>query len=576
MRRIWHSSFVYRIIITVSFGLLLPLTITLAVCFSAYQSMVMDNIKAVSKQQIAFLNNYIYSSFSAVHRTINVWMTNNQIKSYLKQDNASIDEKEYINQSLAQLCTFQDGFLNAYLFSTRHQYLYHAFEETSAPTYFDITSTDWLDSVKCVYDFHSNIYSVNNSLTIACTLPVRDSHNFEFLGYCMIKLSLQDIIESFHASEFPYGELFCVSKDNILVYSTQKSDTLPIDINILKKNEFQMIDDSVFWGSTVPNSDFTVYSVFPSSVLKVGNTMPFFAGAAIAGICIVVSLCFLILLLKYLMKPLKDFSAEMAMANPNKLTPVPISSELDEIGMMKQKYNDMILRINDMIENQYQFDLSLKEAQLNALRLQINPHFVNNTLQMIGTMAIEKDLFDIYELLSSFSKMFYYCLRFKKDIVELKDELEYLEDYIKIQHGRFPEKFHFSSSIDPQTKTLQIPKMSLQPIIENCFEHSFGQMHTLWEIEISSIYLGNHYDIIITDNGCGMTPLNLERLRKKLSDISYDSNIRSSSSIGMTNVNTRIKLLYGKEYGIHVNSAPNLGTEVRISLPAVSRGNSYD
>ncbi len=563
-----HLPFSKKIILIELLSLLLPLSLTLTLCYSTYSHMVINDMKSVSTQQSDFLAQYLDNAFLSINRNLSTWMSSENVRDYLEKDSFDESDLIYISNSLTSLCTFQSYYQNAYLYHAGQKQLYRAFSENSHVDSSDPDFQAWISSVKKIYTFQTGLYSFGQGSSIFCVIPVRSYGTHHFLGYCMIKLSLTLLTDAFSICNYPYGTLYCIDANGTILHTTNPSRELPVDYRqIATSNSFQTIDRYLVYRNIITQSSFSILSICPNAIHYIKGTVPFYVVIIISVVCIFLSLWISIALLRKLLYPIRSMAGAMAMADPNDLQPIPVTNTHDEIMILEETYNDMILRINDMVEAQYRSDIAVKDARLRALQLQINPHFVNNTLQMIGTLAAERDMMDIYDLLSSFSRMFYYCLKYKGDIVPFRDELNYLQDYITIQEGRFPGKFRFLIDIDERTKNLEVPKMSIQPLIENSFVHSFGNMHDGWIVRIHSHYHDSCYTIIIEDNGCGMSKETLQILRRRLQEINTDNPFHTHSSIGLQNVNTRIKLLYGINYGMKIESELSKGTVITLTLP---------
>lgn len=561
-------SFSTKIISTILVSILISILLTVIFLYRAYYSMVMNDAGSISRQQVDFLVNYISDSLRSTETSLSTWMNNNNVKAYLTQDSISAEDASALKNSLSDLCLDQPDFINAYLYSTKQQTLYHAFSETTSTDYSDITESEWVSTIIRSHEFRASLYTFGDNTALSCVIPIRNVNVNHFTGYCMGKISLHFFKDVFSFCDYPYGTLYLSDTSGNIIHSTNSKSEPPIELGeVTTSGDLQILDQNLVYCQSIPKSDFKVISICPNNIYSFANTNTFFVSLAISLLCIFVTLTITIFLLRRFLHPVRSLANTMALADPDRLEPVPFSGRQDEIGVLEEKYNDMIFRINDMLETQYRSDLAVKDAQLHALQLQINPHFVNNTLQMIGTLAVEHDMMDIYEMLSAFSRMFYYCLKFKKETVILNDELDYLRDYIEIQNGRFPDKLTFSSEIDPRCNSLEIPKMSLQPIIENSFAHSFTGVTRKWEIKIEAKYFETYYQVIITDNGCGMDEKTLSKIRGRLKNITYKDPFHPSDSIGLTNVNTRIKLLYGQEYDIKIESRRMMGCRVTLTLP---------
>lgn len=571
MKQRMPFTFSQKIIFTELISLLLPLTLILFLCYSSYTSMVLQDVKSVSRQQANFLSQYLSSSFMSTNHNLTVWMNNNHVRDYFESEDYDPKKLESLQEALIDLCTFESYYQNAYLYHAGSQQVCSAFSEGSDDD-IDYQSTEfqtWVSSVSKIYSFHIGLYPFGRDSSVFCIIPVRSYGSHHFLGYCMLKLSTTLIKDAFSICNYPYGNLYCIDANGNVLFSTDHSSTFPVDFALLPTSgNIQTLNHQFVYNDVVSRTDISVISICPDSIYTYNDTISFYSVMMVSIVFIIFCLLVSILLLKMFLHPIQFLAKTMKEADPNNLKTVPLTNSHDEIRILEETYNELILRIQKMVITQYQSNLAVKDARLRALQLQINPHFVNNTLQMIGTLAAEREMMDIYDLICAFSRTFHYCLKYKGDLVTFNDELNYLNDYIMIQEGRFPGKFKFLTMIDDRTKNLEIPKMSLQPLIENSFIHSFGCMNEQWEIQIRSGYYGSYYTIIIEDNGCGMDEEALQKLQRQLEEMNTDNPFHTHKSIGLKNVNIRIKLLYGSEYGIKIDSKLLMGTKIILILPA--------
>ncbi len=214
--------------------------------------------------------------------------------------------------------------------------------------------------------------------------------------------------------------------------------------------------------------------------------------------------------------------------------------------------------------------LSQKEAELNSLQNQINPHFLYNTLESIRGAALYHGIHEIASMSKSLSLLFRYSIS-ERVLVSVKEELQHLENYLSIQNFRFEDKFELQYNIPPELLNYKILKLTLQPLIENSIKHGLEMKLGKGTIKIEILSLESNIKIIISDDGLGIPPKKLEELNRSLtSDKSRytDESVRTGTGIGVMNVNSRIKLYFGEQYGLKFRDALS-GTTVEITLPAV-------
>ena len=244
-----------------------------------------------------------------------------------------------------------------------------------------------------------------------------------------------------------------------------------------------------------------------------------------------------------------------------------------------------ILKIADKsIEQEYSIRLLQRQAELDAMKSQINPHFLYNTLDTIRGYAMMENAQITGDMIEVLSRLFRYTVSRKKTEVTLSEEISILYDYIKIQEYRTNQRIIViqNTAAEVDTDHYRIPRMVLQPLVENAVLH--GSVGITHDFTITlSIYPTNYYLVIsVKDNGCGMTPEVLAAQIRKLSDNSHDAGKNGSgtqkpdgssgkgSGVALSNINQRIKIIYGEQYGLRAYSVYGEGSEFQLLLPLCS------
>lgn len=214
--------------------------------------------------------------------------------------------------------------------------------------------------------------------------------------------------------------------------------------------------------------------------------------------------------------------------------------------------------------------LKQKEAELNSLQNQINPHFLYNTLESIRGAALYHGIHDIAAMSKALSLLFRYSIS-ERVLVSIKEEIQHLDNYMSIQNFRYENKFDLVYSIPPELYNCKILKLTLQPLIENSIRHGLEMKlgRGLIKVEILSLY--SNIKIQISDDGLGILPKKIEELNRALlkdENPVVAEGDRAGTGIGVRNVNSRIKLYFGEQYGLKFREAA-VGTVVEITLPAV-------
>jgi two-component system sensor histidine kinase YesM len=233
----------------------------------------------------------------------------------------------------------------------------------------------------------------------------------------------------------------------------------------------------------------------------------------------------------------------------------------------KQKMT--IEQFNKYIENATTLEVSKRQAQYRALQNQINPHFLYNTLESIRSEALMSGLNSVAVMCESLANYFRYTISNLNDIVTLEEELKNIQTYFFIQKYRFGDRLQLVIECEEKDKDIimecQIPKLTLQPIVENAIIHGIEQKIGAGIVTIRMMLTDRRLIINVIDNGVGMSEQTIEKINRQMND----NNVRSKGKggIAIANVNNRIKLLFGELFGVTVYSTQGVGTEVEITLP---------
>ncbi|WP_039832378.1 sensor histidine kinase [Paenibacillus sonchi] len=272
--------------------------------------------------------------------------------------------------------------------------------------------------------------------------------------------------------------------------------------------------------------------------------------------------------------PIKKLTESIRRIKLGKLQFDVDSERSDEVGVLGSAIKNMVDTIDNLIMRELRLELANKDNQLKALQAQINPHFIFNTLQSIGSVALHNKVPKIYELTSSLGLMMHYTMNTEESVVPLAKEIAHVEAYLELQKQRFKERLHCSIDIaEPSALELLVPKMILQPLVENCFKHGFETMQNA-EIEIKLESGEDGLTLSIRDNGLGITPENLERLKQRMKREASGGTV--GGSIGLINVISRLSLFFNDEAGVSIGQVQPSGFYVVIRIPQRKDGRLYE
>ena len=280
----------------------------------------------------------------------------------------------------------------------------------------------------------------------------------------------------------------------------------------------------------------------------------------IFGIFLVI--CFLMIL--YITYPLKKLLNKI---RKTKIGDYRIGSkepeQLDDVSDIVNSFDYMFKRVEDLVnivieEQKYENDLKYE-----ALRAQINPHFLFNTLNTIKWSALMSGSENVSKMISSLGKLLEVSINKGEDEISLREELELIESYVYIQNIRFNDIFKLVFDVDEELKEAKVLKLILQPIVENSIIHGLKTKMSSGEITISAAVKESKLYITVKDNGVGISRDKVDRILNS----DYENREHKYTSIGLINIHERLKIKYGNEYGLEIASEEGSGTMVSVLLP---------
>ena len=425
------------------------------------------------------------------------------------------------------------------------------------------------------FGMKQSIVVFNNSKEPLVTLPtsaiIKSFYPYgDYEGFLYIDLrqnALMDVISDIYADKS--GNILMLDRDKKLMLSTKLVDIrLSDDIfkNITgEKGSYNLKigeADNLITYLKNERTGWYIVSIVPVEFLiektdKIKRTL-FNISFIIIPFCILLSLLITI----SITKEFKNLKSVMIKVHNGEFDIRVNSSRKDEIGQLCNTFDTMIDHINDLIQKNYEQRIREKNAQLKALQAQIAPHFLYNALDSINWMLIEKNQYEVSNIIVALGDLLRYSISNKKDMVPVKDEIKEVNNYLLIQKVRFEDRLEYTINIESDLNDKFIPKLLIQPIVENAVTHGIEKRSREGRIEIIGYITPGNVIFEIKDNGPGMS-------KEKLASIldNSDGRHQEKNHLGLSNVNQRIKLIYGQKYGIEVYSALREGTCVVIKLP---------
>ena len=289
----------------------------------------------------------------------------------------------------------------------------------------------------------------------------------------------------------------------------------------------------------------------------------------ISSLCLILAVVIAFIISLYISKPINEVTKAMAMAESGNLNVRVKYNSNDELGRLSRGFNNMVEKINKLIEEEYKYKLLINKEKLELLQMQINPHLLYNTLAMVSYKARKENKIQIVEIAENLSNFYKGILSKGKNISTFREEVDMIKTYVSLAKSVYEIDINAIYEIDETIYDLFTLKLLMQPIVENSIIH--GLKPKRGGILLVSAYIeDNNVNVIISDDGIGMDKAIVDQLNSITSyeDV-YDQD--AYEGYGISNVIKRIKLFFGDEYGINIDSNYDQGTTVIVKLPVIKQ-----
>ncbi|MFC4599267.1 cache domain-containing sensor histidine kinase [Cohnella hongkongensis] len=284
-------------------------------------------------------------------------------------------------------------------------------------------------------------------------------------------------------------------------------------------------------------------------------------------VCAIAMLAMGTLLSRRLASPIRDVLQHMNKVEMGNLDTQIQSYGKDELGRLAFGFNRMVERLKIFINDAYVAEIKQKQAELNALKSQIRPHYLYNTLEVIRMNAVYNDDGEVADMILALSNQLKYVIDYGEDWVPIREELDHLNDYFHIIRVRYENRIDLRLNVaDDVRMDIPILKLSLQPIVENAIQHGILPKGGKGGVLVSIERAGDALSVIVYDDGVGMSVIRLQRLKDELAEPKAPS-----KNVGLKNVHDRIRTVCGDGYGLEISSMEYVGTSVRLSFPIADK-----
>ncbi len=436
----------------------------------------------------------------------------------------------------------------------------------------------------------TGLYKITNfsgeRQVISFVRPLRSVFTYENLGWLVISVDEPVISEYWSEPSLGEGgEVALINERGIVLSSTEKSWlSQPFDElfpGVTKRMMNGSHGETVFGEGrekrTVlyyhqPSTGWTFAGTIPYDLYSSQNRYILQLTAIAVLVMIVITGGLVLFVIRRVTNPLTILTRLLTKVNPNGPMPLYHASSRDEIGRLGESYNLLGMHIEQLKQQLIRDETRKKEADMRALQAQINPHFLYNTLSSIHWMALMADKKRIADMVGALSDFLQFSLNKGNDYCTVQQELAHIRNYVDIQSIRFPDKFEVDYVIDPGVMNRMMLKLLLQPLLENSMIHGIQKKAGKGKIAVCIHQEGGTIHFLVVDDGVGMTD---ERLAQVLDNLERtDLTPGPGASYGLRNVNERLRLHYGQDACLVIESKPNAGTRISFSIPGLEE--SYE
>lgn len=585
---------------------------SLAVLGVSFYIQTASELDKQSEQYIAqVINNTSYQTdlyLQTYERLSTSILVNNHVKKFLDLDPTDYYgryeySKEIIKNVFTQPFNMYPQINLAYVLAYNGNSLFYdgqGLADTSS-----LNKTEHLEMLKQLTPDNGAFVLIKNSVlkktqnsTITIARKIRGVQSYVPNGILAIEIDSSKIEEVWQNVELAKNGYFFILDANgqAIYYPEHKLKDPSVSesfINVIFNNSENHFIKSVAgekWLFVSRESDYSQWRLvmaLPLSELRSPISTVRITAITVGGIVLIIALLLAYRFSHSITKPiqiLKNGMRETVKGNWKQIEYV--SNSRDEIGGLVHAYNIMVNRLEEMINQVYKVELNNSKQALElqtlenekqtlefqALQLQINPHFLYNTLETINCYAIVKDSEEISEIVEAMAFMLRYSLRTKLDEITLVNELNHIRNYLLILKYRIQREFEIEIEVPPALLLEKMVRLTLQPLLENIFQHAFPDgIEPYHSIRIGAEYTEHYFQVTVEDNGAGITVARLEQLREKLNSNWLQTEEKRATEkgggIGMINVHRRIQMVFGEQYGLSIDSELGNGVKITMRMP---------
>lgn len=545
-------------------------------------------IKEIGKSRIDVLRQ-IGERTNSIKKSVitisNLYSINPHVYTTLKSDDPELlekDTKDYLDKIKSEYdLVFKEVGVSYYVTIIGNNGFNYSSYDGNYYNYEGLKSQLWY---KKVLESNGDIYFVSSfrdyfgedktKYVFSAARVLKDS-NGDILGTLLINVNERHLAETYKSVLNGNNSIYIIDeKGNVVSHTKQDMCGMNfINTDNFKKlygeNSYNTINkssgDYLITNYYDNQTGWTIIEEMPSRIIF----SELYAVLWILGIviitCLSISLIVAFYISREISKPILNLCNSMDEVKKGNFDVLSDIEGFDEINKLKDGFNQMTLEIKKLLEDIRRQEFYKRKVELDFLRAQINPHFLYNTLFSIRCLVGMGKNEQASDMIIAFIDLLKMTLNVDSKLILLSDEFTSTEKYLNLQKFRYSDKISFECEIDERTKNCLVPALILQPIVENSLFHGIEAKNDGGTIIVESEIKDNKLIISIIDDGIGMTSDAIQDIMEKCGNKEYGRN----SMVGIANIDNRIKINFGEEYGISINSEVNIGTTVTLTLPVI-------
>jgi two-component system sensor histidine kinase YesM len=417
----------------------------------------------------------------------------------------------------------------------------------------------------------------NNTKLFTMIRMIVDKNTLNRIGVLVLNIKSSQVDELLAKDKFNNGHVFDLIDKNDIVFSSSNQEYIGQKFHFLTEGQIEqnkaenvsisydpkdlsvVYQTSIVYGTTLveitPIAEIT-HKVLYNQLLII----------LIGLLGLIASLIFSFVYVSYITRPINELRKAMNEVENGHLSVNIKNSGFIETAELSNGFNHMLQKLKQLIAQVYEEELREREAEFKALQAQINPHFLYNTLDTINCLLIINEEYECSKLVCTLADILRYSIQTKENIVLLHDDIVQIGNYLFIQKSRFGNKLSYELDINADTQDCKILKFLIQPFVENSLVHGIEGKRGPGHIKIRSYLEERQLVITINDDGVGMTEQELNLIS---SGSTHAQSKGKHTKLGIDNINRRIKMFYGAEYGVTIFSKKGKGTDITIKIPAI-------